>query len=67
MSEPIFQISEDLWPVNIDVGQICQVIHNLVLNARQSMEEGGKCIIQAHNVIGDGAEISGLGQVDFLF
>ncbi len=60
--EPIFQISEDLWPVNIDVGQICQVIHNLVLNARQAMEDGGKCIVQAHNEIGDGAEISGLGQ-----
>ena len=61
--EPVFQISEDLWPVNIDVGQICQVIHNIVLNARQAMEEGGKCIIQAHNEAGDGVEISGLGQV----
>jgi PAS domain S-box-containing protein len=57
---PIFQISEELWPVNIDVGQICQVIHNLVINARQAMEEGGDCIIQAHNVVGDEAEISSL-------
>lgn len=58
---PIFNISDDLWPVTIDAGQICQVIHNLVINARQAMEEGGECIIQARNVTGDGVERSGLG------
>ncbi|MDH5700385.1 MAG: ATP-binding protein, partial [Nitrospirota bacterium] len=61
---PIFQISDELWPVNIDTGQICQVIHNIVINARQAMEEeGGECIIQAHNVTGDVVELSGLGQL----
>ena len=60
---PIFQISDELWPVNIDVGQICQVIHNLVINARQSMKEGGECIVQARNVIGEEVEISGLSQM----
>ena len=48
--KPLFQISRDLWSVDIDVEQICQVIHNLVINARQAMEEGGECIIQAHNL-----------------
>lgn len=62
---PIFQISEELWPVNVDVGQICQVIHNLVINARQAMEEGGDCIIQGDNVFGDEADISSLGQTTF--
>jgi PAS domain S-box-containing protein len=57
---PIFKVVEDLWPVTIDAGQICQVIHNLVINARQAMEEGGECIIQAHNMTG--VEIPGLGQ-----
>jgi PAS domain S-box-containing protein len=59
---PIFQISEELWLVNVDVGQICQVIHNLVINARQAMVEGGECIIHAHNVVGDEVEISDIGQ-----
>ncbi len=48
--KPVFQISPDLWQVDIDVGQICQVIHNLVINARQAMEEGGECLIQARNL-----------------
>lgn len=61
---PIFQISDELWPVNVDVGQICQVVHNLVINARQAMEEGGECIIQAHNVVSDEIELSAFGQVD---
>ncbi len=54
--KPVFQISSDLWPVNIDVGQICQVIHNLVINARQAMAEGGECIVQAYNLSQDDAE-----------
>ncbi len=58
---PIFNIADDLWPVTIDAGQICQVIHNLVINARQAMEKGGECIIQAHNVKGDMVERSGFG------
>jgi PAS domain S-box-containing protein len=59
----IFKISEELWPVTVDEGQICQVIHNLVINARQAMKEGGECIIQAHNVDGDEVDISGFGQI----
>lgn len=60
---PIFNIADDLWPVTIDAGQICQVIHNLVINARQAMEEGGECIIQAHNVKRDLVERSDFGQM----
>ena len=47
---PVFRDIQDLWPVNIDLGQICQVLHNLVINARQAMESGGECLIEAHNV-----------------
>ncbi|MCA9421094.1 MAG: PAS domain-containing protein [Nitrospira sp.] len=60
---PIFQISDDLWQVNIDAGQICQVIHNLVINARQAMKEGGDCTIQAYNVTGNVMELAGLDQM----
>jgi len=64
---PIFQISEELYSVNADVGQICQVIHNLVINARQAMPEGGDCIVQAYNVPSNEVEISCLGQVPSHF
>lgn len=42
-------IPEDLWLVEIDAGQISQVIHNIVLNARQAMPEGGVVRIRARN------------------
>ncbi|WP_238339693.1 PAS domain S-box protein [Candidatus Manganitrophus noduliformans] len=44
-----FSIQEGLWPVEIDEGQIGQVIHNLVLNAQQAMPEGGTIEIRAVN------------------
>ncbi len=45
-----FSIADDLHPVNIDEGQISQVIHNLVINAQQAMSDGGKIGISAENV-----------------
>ncbi len=36
-----FNFSKDLWPVNVDIGQISQVIQNLVVNSRQAMGNGG--------------------------
>ena len=50
-----FQLHEDLWPVEIDPGQISQVVHNFVLNAQQAMGKGGKITIKASNVILDSA------------
>ncbi|MEX0829730.1 MAG: ATP-binding protein, partial [Nitrospirales bacterium] len=47
---PVFHTTPSLWAVNVDAGQICQVLHNLVLNARQAMEHGGECVIEAQNV-----------------
>ncbi len=55
--KPVFQISQDLWLVDIDIGQISQVVHNLVINARQAMEDGGECIIQAHNIAKDESDL----------
>jgi PAS domain S-box-containing protein len=42
-----------LWPVEIDSGQIHQVLHNVVLNAKQAMPQGGVIAIQADNLPGD--------------
>ncbi len=45
------QIAEDLWPVDADVGQISQVISNIVINANQAMPEGGIIRIAAENLM----------------
>lgn len=44
-----FYIPDDLWPVEIDEGQISQVINNLIINASQAMPEGGFIEIHAEN------------------
>jgi PAS domain S-box-containing protein len=55
-----FFLSEDLWPVEVDEGQITQVIHNLVINAQQAMPQGGVIQIYGENVM-ISAEEAGLG------
>jgi len=40
----------ELWVVEIDEGQISQVVHNLLINARQAMSEGGTVWIRGRNV-----------------
>ena len=45
-----FFIPEKLWNVEIDEGQISQVLNNLVLNAIQAMPEGGIIRISAQNL-----------------
>ncbi len=42
-----------LWPVNVDQGQINQVMLNLFVNAWQAMSGGGDLYIQTENVILD--------------
>jgi two-component system cell cycle sensor histidine kinase/response regulator CckA len=44
-------IPQDLWPVEVDAAQITQVIHNIIINAQQSMPDGGKIRISAENLI----------------
>ena len=45
-----FCIPDDLWPVDIDVGQISQVINNIIINAGQAMPQGGVITVCAENV-----------------
>ena len=45
-----FDLSPDLWSVNVDENQISQVVHNLVLNAQQAMPHGGVITIAARNI-----------------
>ncbi|NPA95881.1 MAG: transporter substrate-binding domain-containing protein, partial [Thermodesulfobacteria bacterium] len=51
----------DLWLVDVDRGQISQVIQNIIINARQAMPDGGEIAITCSNVrIEDGALVPGL-------
>jgi signal transduction histidine kinase len=45
------QIAADLWPVDVDPGQMNQVIDNVVLNAVQAMPGGGTVQVWADNVV----------------
>ena len=49
-SECEFCISDSLWSVDMDEGQISQVINNVIINADQAMPAGGVISIHAENV-----------------
>jgi PAS domain S-box-containing protein len=61
-----FNIDSDLSPAEIDEGQISQVIHNLIINADQSMPLGGTLRIACDETfLGDG-EIAPLKEGRYL-
>ncbi|HEX2767705.1 MAG TPA: ATP-binding protein [Geobacteraceae bacterium] len=43
-------VTGELWPVEVDEGQISQVVGNLAINADQAMPEGGVVELRAENV-----------------
>jgi len=45
-----FEVPHNLWPIEIDEGQIYQVINNLAINCVQAMPEGGVITVVASNV-----------------
>lgn len=49
-----FQMGEDLWPAEVDSGQISQVVANLVVNADQAMPNGGTLRVSCENFSYDG-------------
>jgi PAS domain S-box-containing protein len=46
-------LAGDLWRAEIDESQIGQVLHNILLNARQAMPEAGIIEVRAENVLVD--------------
>ena len=44
-------VPDDLWPVEVDPGQLSQVINNLVINASHAMEDGGYCRVTVENAM----------------
>ncbi|HEB69896.1 MAG TPA: PAS domain S-box protein, partial [Desulfobulbus sp.] len=51
-----YAIPEDLWLVDIDKGQMSQVIQNIVLNAGHAMPDGGTISISCENIAAADAE-----------
>ena len=49
------RLSDDLWSILSDPGQIEQCILNLVLNARDAMPEGGTLTIETRNLLLNGS------------
>jgi PAS domain S-box-containing protein len=47
-----YQIAEQIQPVAVDLGQMSQVVNNLVINAKQAMPEGGILQIAMENLEG---------------
>jgi PAS domain S-box-containing protein len=57
MASSNFDLAPDLWPADIDDGQIAQVINNLVINASHALPHSGVVAISAENVMIDGVSI----------
>jgi PAS domain S-box-containing protein len=53
MASSHLEIAPDLWPADIDDGQIAQVVNNLVINAAHALPHSGVVTISAENVMID--------------
>ena len=43
-------LADDLWSAEVDPGQIGQVLHNILINAREATPAAGAIEVQAHNI-----------------
>ncbi|MDY6855581.1 MAG: PAS domain S-box protein [Thermodesulfobacteriota bacterium] len=46
-----FFLPDDLWPVEVDKGQISQVMNNLIMNSMEALPEGGIIKVYAENTV----------------
>jgi two-component system, cell cycle sensor histidine kinase and response regulator CckA len=61
-----FRISDNLWTVEVDIGQISQVFNNIVINSRQAMEAGGILDVSAENIHVENDDESFIRQGDYV-
>lgn len=61
-----FAVDKELWPVEIDEGQISQVMNNLVINADQAMPYGGVIKIKIENASARNGENISLTEERYL-
>lgn len=45
-----FLLPDDLWSVEVDRGQVYQVLNNIIFNAKEAMPDGGKITLTARNI-----------------
>ncbi|RJP61239.1 MAG: response regulator [Candidatus Auribacter fodinae] len=64
--KPRFIIQDAIYPVEIDEGQINQVINNLIINADQAMPDGGEIIVRCENIILEEKQIPDLKQGKYV-
>ncbi|WP_240623255.1 ATP-binding protein [Brevundimonas lutea] len=51
--EVTFDAPADLWPVEVDAGELEVALINLAVNARDAMPAGGRLVVSARNVPGE--------------
>ncbi|MDB9822198.1 PAS domain S-box protein [Deltaproteobacteria bacterium] len=56
ISDIKFSIADDLWMAEVDIGQISQVINNLIINANQAMIKKGIIQVAAENLMIDNGQ-----------
>jgi two-component system cell cycle sensor histidine kinase/response regulator CckA len=61
-----FSFPDDLRQVEIDEEQIRQVIHNIVINAKETMSRGGKIKIRADNITLGPEDVIPLPEGDYV-
>ncbi len=62
-----YNIADDLWLVDIDTGQMSQVIQNLILNARKAIPDSGRITISYENISDIAAEeVLSLAEGDYV-
>jgi len=61
-----FQIADDLPLCEFDMNQIGQVIDNLVINAKQAMQEDGTLILKAYRLHLVEGQVEGLPEADYV-
>lgn len=57
---------KELWPVEIDQGQMSQVIQNIIINGNQAMPEGGIIKVNCENIDFERSKKEGLTPHDYI-
>ena len=59
-------VPDNLWPAELDEGQMHQAINNLIINADQAMPRGGIISVQCENITLDQGEVPSLQGGDYI-